>query len=255
MGTLDNRVAVVTGGSHGIGLATARALLREGASVTICSRSQDDVDAAVAQLAEHGPVAGVATDVSQRDEVERLMGYAEAAHGPIDILVCSHGAFFHAPFTELTDEAWDATFDINVKGCFLAGQVAARSMIANGRRGRIVLIGSMNADRVDPGSSHYCASKAAVNLLAAGMACDLGPHGITVNAISPGWIRTRLTDAGIDDRTDADGRFILNPVGRVGEGDDVAAAVLYLSHPSTSFVTAQVLRVDGGQSMMGANGF
>jgi NAD(P)-dependent dehydrogenase (short-subunit alcohol dehydrogenase family) len=255
LGTLDSMAAVVTGGSHGIGLATARALLREGASVTICSRTQADVDAAVSQLRASGPVEGVAADVSRREDMERLIAHAEAAHGPVDVLVCSHGAFFHAPFTELTDEAWDATFDINAKGCFLAGQIAARRMIANDRRGRIVLIGSMNADRVDPGSAHYCASKAAVNLLAAGMACDLGPYGITVNAISPGWIRTRLTEAGLDDRTDADGRFILNPVGRVGEGDDVAAAVLYLAHPSNGFVTAQVLRVDGGQSMMGANGF
>ncbi|MCW2991870.1 MAG: family oxidoreductase [Solirubrobacterales bacterium] len=254
MGTLDGTAAVVTGGSHGIGLATARALLREGASVTICSRGQADVDAAVALLAADGPVHGVAADVSVRTDVERLFAEAEAAHGPVGALVCSHGVFFHAPFTELTDEAWDATFDVNAKGCFLAGQIAARSMIANGIRGRIVLIGSMNADRVDPGSGHYSASKAAVNLLAAGMARDLGPHGITVNAISPGWIRTRLTEAAEADRTDEQGRFILNPVERIGTGDDVAEAALYLIRQS-GFVTAQILRVDGGQSMMGANGF
>ena len=131
MGTLDGTAAVVTGGSHGIGLATARALLREGASVTICSRGQDDVDAAVASLSPEGPVLGVAADVSVRADVERLFAEAEAAHGPVDSLVCSHGVFFHGSFTELTDDAWDTTFAVNTKGCFLAGQVAARSMIAN----------------------------------------------------------------------------------------------------------------------------
>jgi len=254
LGTLEGKVAVVTGGSHGIGLAVARALLREGAAVTICSRGEADVTAAVAELGVDGPVTGIAADVSVRADMERLFAHSEAAHGPVDALVCSHGVFFHAPITELTDEAWDATFDVNAKGCFLAGQLAARSMIANGTKGRIVLVGSMNADRVDPGAAHYCASKAAVNLLAAGMACDLGPHGITVNAISPGWIDTRLTHAGLPDRTDENGRFTLNPVGRVGQGADVAEAVLYLIAQS-GFVTAQVVRVDGGQAMMGANGF
>jgi NAD(P)-dependent dehydrogenase (short-subunit alcohol dehydrogenase family) len=254
MGSLDGTAAVVTGGSHGIGLATARALLREGASVAICSRGQEDVDAAVAALEDDGPVMGLAADVSVREDMDRLFAAAEEAHGPVDWLVCSHGVFFHGFFTELSDEDWDKTFDVNVKGCFLAGQTAARRMIANGRKGRIVLIGSMNADRVDPGSGHYCASKAAVNLLAAGMARDLGRNGICVNVISPGWIRTRLTEAGEADRTDEQGRFILNPVERIGVPEDVAEAALYLIRQS-GFVTAQVLRVDGGQSMMGANGF
>lgn len=238
-----------------VGIAIARALLREGASVTICSRDEGEVADAARRLSVDGSVIGVAADVAVRADVERMFERSEEEHGEPDILVCSHGVFFHAPFPRLSDEQWDRTFDVNVKGCYHAGQIAARKMLAHGRGGRIVLIGSMNSLRADPGSAHYCASKAAVDALVRGMAADLSPHGITVNAIAPGWIRTRMTEANLPQRHDEAGRFILNPVRRVGEPEDVADTVLWLVRPEASFVTAQTISVDGGQAMMGANAF
>ena len=213
MSALAGTVAVVTGASHGIGYGVARALLREGARVTICSRSADAV---------------------------------------VEALVCSHGTYVRSEFLELTDEQWETTIGTNLTGCFMCGQEAARSMVAGGRRGRVVLLSSINAFRADPGCADYGASKAGVHLLARGMACDLAPHGITVNVVVPGWIRSPMSEPFIDGAViDQDtGRFTLNLAGRVGEPEDIANAVVWLAQPATGYVTGQILTVDGGQTAM-----
>jgi len=247
-GTLDGAVAVVTGGAGGIGRAIAEALLDAAAAVVVSSRRQDAIDETVGLLAGRGTIAGVAADVTDRDDVERLFAEVRDRHGAVDVLVCSHGLYAETPFLELSDDEWRTIVDVNLRGCFLAGQVAGRQMAEAGRGGRMVLIGSLAAYGADRGAAAYSASKAGVHLLARGMAHDLARDRITVNVVDPGFIRSPMSEPYIAGMTNPQtGKFKLNPVGRPGEPSDIANAVLWLVQPATEFVTGQTIVVDGGE--------
>jgi NAD(P)-dependent dehydrogenase (short-subunit alcohol dehydrogenase family) len=224
LGALDGKVAVVTGGARGIGLGIAEVLLREGALVAVASRTQSDLDAAAERLSNTGRFMTVRCDVSSAVEVDELFHQASALQGPVEVLVCSHGVVRYVPFLELTEEQWDSTLGINLKGCFLCGQAAARAMVQTGRGGRIVFVSSINGLAAEPESSDYSASKAGIHLLARGMACDLAAAGITVNVVAPGWIRSPMSAPFLTDEI-LTGRKRFNPVGRVGEPHDIGNAV------------------------------
>jgi NAD(P)-dependent dehydrogenase (short-subunit alcohol dehydrogenase family) len=245
--SLDQKVVIVTGGARGIGRGIARVLLQHGAKVTVAARTETDLDDAARELSTIGVVTAQKCDVADREQVERLVSETQQRYGPLDGLVCCHGVIAYTPFLELTDEQWDWTLGINLRGSFFCGRAAARAMVDSGRRGRIVFISSINGLAAEPNSADYSASKAGVHLLARGMACDLADRGITVNVVAPGWIRSPMSEPYLDDDV-VSGRTRFNPVGRVGDPEDIGHAVAWLLQDGASYLTGAIVPVDGGQT-------
>jgi glucose 1-dehydrogenase len=247
---LEGTVAIVTGAGRGIGRETVRVLAERGATVVAASRTAADLDRLAAELTAKGwQVAAHPCDVALAASVQALVRWTCQRFGDPDILVCAHGVGAERPFLELTEQQWDQTLAINLKGCFLVGQAAARAMVAAGRPGRIVFVSATNAFAAEPRTSDYDASKAGLHGLTRSMALELGPHGITVNAVAPGWIHTSMTEPFLTDDL-LSGRQVVNPVGRIGQPADIAKAVAWVVDPASSFVTGAAVPVDGGQSAM-----
>lgn len=248
--TLQGRSAIVTGGGRGIGRGIAKALLEAGARVAVASRTVRDLEETVEELSPLGEVVAQPCDVSDAAQVARLVDGAVERFGSLDVLVCSHGVYdAERPFLELTEEDFDRTIAINLKGAFLCGRAAARAMVARGRGGRIVNISSINALGAEPSCADYNASKGGVNALTRAMAFDLGIHGITVNVVAPGWIRSPLSEPYLTEEI-VSGRQVINMVRRVGEPEDIGAAVVWLAADRASYVTGATIVIDGGQTAM-----
>jgi 3-oxoacyl-[acyl-carrier protein] reductase len=243
MATLGGKVALVTGGSRGIGAAIAKRLAREGAAVAITYAGSKAKAEAVVRAIEAGGGRGLAIQADSADPaaVRRAVDETVRALGRLDVLVNNAGVATVAPVEELSLEDFDHMLAVNVRGVFVATQEAVRHM---GEGGRVITIGSINAERMPfAGGSAYAMTKAAVAGLTRGLARDLGPRGITVNNVQPGPVDT--------DMNPADGEFAEGVKGflaipRYGEGDEVAAMVAYLASPEAGFVTGASLTIDGG---------
>ncbi len=248
--SLTGKVAIVTGGGRGIGRGIARRLVELGATVVVVSRTVADVEETTAQLRDLGTVEAAPCDVSDRSAARRLVAETRERHGSLDILACSHGVYdAESPFLEMTDEQWDRTLAINLGGSFVLGQAAAQTMVRDGVRGRIVFVSSINGIAAEPDCADYNASKSGLHGLARSMAYDLAPHGITVNVVAPGWVRSPMSAPYLSEDI-LTGRQRFNMVGRVGEPEDIAGAVAWLANPASSYVTGTVIAVDGGQTAM-----
>jgi NAD(P)-dependent dehydrogenase (short-subunit alcohol dehydrogenase family) len=249
-GQLGGKVAIVTGGGRGIGRGVARRLAEQGATVVVASRTAGDLAETCAELRAVGTVEARECDVSDRAAARRLVTETRAAHGALDILVCSHGVYdAESPFLDMSDDQWDRTIGINLNGTFALAQEAGRSMVADGTPGRIVIISSINGLAAEPDCADYNTSKAGLHGLVQSIAYDLSPHGITANVIAPGWVRTPMSAPYLSDDI-LSGRQRFNMAGRVGEPADIAGAVAWLVDPATSYVTGTVIPVDGGQTAM-----
>lgn len=242
---LKDKVAIITGGSRGIGFATADKFLDEGAVVIIAASSPATAQKAVGQLKEKHPgstVAGISPDLASLEAVRSAFNEVMEKYGCVDILVNNAGVSESTPFTEYTEETFDKVMDLNVKGVFNATRVASECMIARGK-GVILSTSSMVSISGQPSGFAYPASKFAVNGLTISLARELGPKGIRVNAVAPGITETDMMKAVPKEVIDPLIRQI--PLRRLGRPEDIANAFVFLASDEASYITGVVLSVDG----------
>jgi NAD(P)-dependent dehydrogenase (short-subunit alcohol dehydrogenase family) len=253
MALFQDQVVLVTGASRGIGRATARAFAAEGAQVILNYRS--DETGAQAALAEITAEGGRATlhqaDVSQPAEVARMVEAIEDHLGAIEVLVNNAGAVNRQPFLDVSLEELDAVFATNVRGVFYLSQLVARRM-AGRRRGAIIHVSSILAQQTIAGRTAYAASKGAVESLTRAMALDLAPHGIRVNAVAPGLIRTEMLLDALPDPAFQEQLQRYIPFGRFGNPDEMADAIVFLASPAARYITGVLLPVDAGLRVLEA---
>lgn len=249
---LSGRAALVTGGSRGLGLQIAEALGEQGARIVLASRKQSELDEAVAHLAQRGIAAeAVAADLAQESGVAALATEALARLGKIDILVNNAGATWGAPAEEHPVEAWDKVMNLNVRSIFLLSQAVARQSMIPNRYGRIINIASIaglagNA----PGTMQtiaYNTSKGAVVNFTRALAGEWGIHGITVNALAPGFFPSKMT-RGVLDTLGAERLARQAPLQRIGDDEDLKGAAVLFASDAGKHITGQILAVDGGVS-------
>ncbi|MFD8737528.1 SDR family NAD(P)-dependent oxidoreductase [Streptomyces sp. NPDC059618] len=244
---LTGRTAFVTGAGSGIGRATAALLAEAGATVHCADIDEQGAHETAALIKDQGGTAlGHRVDVTDRDALRQ----AVASCGPLHVMAAIAGIMHSSTVLETLDEDLDRVLNVNFKGVLYACQEAARSMIANGVRGSVVTMASGAIDSGGPGLLCYSAAKAAVVQLTKTLATEAGPHGIRVNAVAPGWIRTPMTDHHGERQAHTEAFMArLSPLGRVGEPEDIAHAVLYLASDASAFTTGQILRPNGGVAM------
>jgi NAD(P)-dependent dehydrogenase (short-subunit alcohol dehydrogenase family) len=247
---LQGKVALITGGSLGIGRAIALCYAREGAKVAIVGRGRQALEEAVREIAAAGGEAVYeVADVQDAGQVERMIDRVVERWGRIDILVNNAGICNEAKFLDITEEEWDLHLNINLKGAFLVSRLVAQLMADRGAGGSIIHVSSVNGMKAEANQAHYNVSKAGMNMLAMSMALELAPYGIRVNALCPGFIETRLTKALIDDAP-AFAEYVKSiPLGRVGQPEDLNGAALFLASDESLYMTGHCLVVDGGQVM------
>lgn len=242
---LKDKVAIITGGSRGIGFATADKFLAEGAKVIITASSQQSADKAVAKLREKYPdstIDGISPDLASLASVKEAFMLSSIKHGCVDILVNNAGISESTPFTQYTEETFDKVMDLNVKGVFNTTRAAVDCMTAKGS-GVILSTSSMVSISGQPSGFAYPASKFAVNGLTVSLARELGPKGIRVNAVAPGIIETDMMKAVPKEVIQP----LVNqiPLRRIGKPEDIANAFVFLASDEASYITGVVLSVDG----------
>lgn len=248
---LRGRRAVVSGGGRGIGRAVSLLLGRLGADVAVGfrheARSAEEVCEAIRTAGSRA--VSLQEDLARPGAGERLIASAEAALGPLDVVVLCHGVWKRAPIHEMTSSDWDDTLRVNLGSVREACSEAARRMLPR-RRGAIVLIASTAGQRGEPFHAHYAASKGAVIALTKSLAAELGGRGIRVNCVAPGWVLTDMTRAALD----AEGGETVRrqiPLGRPGTPEEIAGPVAFLVSDLSSYLHGQVLAVNGGAVMVG----
>ena len=247
MSKLDNKVAIVTGASKGIGAAIARHLAEAGAAVVVnYASSKDGAERVVADITRAGGRAiAVQADVARPEQIERLFAETRRAFGRLDILVNNAGVYEFAPLEDITPEHFHRHFDLNVLAVLLVSRAALAQFGGDG--GSIVNISSFASTLTPPQSAVYSASKAAVDAVTRTLAKELGPRGIRVNAINPGMIQTEgVRAAGMDAGDFRKQIEAQTPLGRIGQTQDVAPAVVFLASPDAGWITGETLVIGGG---------
>ena len=243
---LKDKVAIITGGSRGIGFATAEKFLKEGAAVILTASTQANADRAAAQLQEKYPesvVAGISPDLSSLESVRAAFREVTRKYGCVDILVNNAGISESTPFSEYTEETFDKVMDLNVKGVFNATKAASECMIARGK-GVILSTSSMVSISGQASGFAYPASKFAINGLTISLARELGPKGIRVNAVAPGITETDMMKAVPKEVIDP--LIAQIPLRRLGQPEDIANAFVFLASDEASYITGSILPVAGG---------
>jgi NAD(P)-dependent dehydrogenase (short-subunit alcohol dehydrogenase family) len=241
---LGGRVAVVTGGNRGLGRAFATALAGAGARVAIAARDQDRSET----VADDIGALAVATDVTDEASVSAMLDTVTSELGPVDVLVNNSGTCFHRPALDVPDEEWRAVWDVNVDGLWRCSRVVGAQMVGRGT-GAIVNIGSISAQIVNRPQMQpaYNASKAAVHQLTKSLAAEWAPHGVRVNALAPGYVKTEMAPV---DRPEFRRHWIEDaPMQRYAVPDELGPSLVYLASDASSFVTGTVLVVDGGYTL------
>jgi NAD(P)-dependent dehydrogenase (short-subunit alcohol dehydrogenase family) len=245
---LKGKIAVVTGAGQGIGRGIAEAFAEEGADVVINDLTADDRTEEVARnIQGKGRRALVVPgDVTKREDVERIFDRAWEELGPVDILANNAGIETIIPFTEITDQQWDEVTQTNLKSEWMCSQALCRRLIAEGRKGSIINIGSIQAARVLPGRTHYAPSKLAIEALTRNISAEVGVHGIRVNCIHPGLIDTPMIRWVLESPDILPHVVAQISLGRPGLPCEVGVVAAFLASDEASYVTGQSLYVDGG---------
>ncbi len=251
---LHGMTALVTGASGGIGSAIAKALAAQGARLAISGSNAQKLRAFREQLDEHTPQhlqevdhVAITCDLSNPDEVEKLIPAAVDTLGKLDILVNNAGITRDNLAMRMKDEEWDAVIRVNLEAAFRLMRAACKPMM-KARFGRIVTITSVVGQTGNPGQVNYAAAKGGLTAMTKSLAQEVASRGITVNCVAPGFIRTAMTDTLPDAQKEALNARI--PMGRMGEGEDIGAAVAYLASREAGYVTGQTLHVNGGMAMI-----
>ncbi|MDG5467077.1 3-oxoacyl-[acyl-carrier-protein] reductase [Deltaproteobacteria bacterium IMCC39524] len=244
---LSDKVAIVTGASRGIGRAIALALASQGAKVVASARNAE----ALAKLAEEiknqgGDALAVVGDVALEDDANNLVKQAVEAYGQVDVFINNAGITRDGLLLRMKNDDWDAVLDTNLKGAFLCTRAVAKVM-SKQRSGRIINISSVVGEMGNAGQANYCASKAGLLGLTKSVARELARRNVTVNAITPGFITTEMTEDMTEKAQEAMTEQI--PLGRPGSAEDVANAVIFLASDQSAYITGQVLGVNGGMYM------
>ena len=250
---LKDKVAIITGARRGMGRTHALALVEEGAKVVVSDISLEDCQKVVDEIKSAGGEAmAIKCDVTKKQEVEKMIKDTLDKFGKIDILVNNAGIAEFKAFLEMTEEEWDRTLDINLKGYFLCAQACAKEM-AKQKSGAIINISSIAMGQVGVGFSqiaHYCASKGGIAGMTEALAVELAPYNIRVNAIAPGIIETPMIDSIKQDPKTMEAMLARVPMGRVGKPEEVSNAVVFLASDKASYMTGSVIVVDGGYLAM-----
>jgi NAD(P)-dependent dehydrogenase (short-subunit alcohol dehydrogenase family) len=244
-------VAVITGGGTGMGLASAQALAGASFDLLIAGRRPQVLANARKAITDAHPERAVVTlsaDVGIPDQALRIVGRAVAELGALDVMVTAAAAYDPVPLLEMTVEQWDRTINVALRGTFVCAVAAARHMKDHGG-GRVILFGSTDSVESEPEVAHYNAAKAGVKSLAHSMAVEFAPHGISVNAIGPGWVRTPMVEEFLSQATPESLRHV-NPLGRWADPSEIANLVRYLATDAPPFLTGALIMIDGGQTIM-----
>ncbi len=244
---LDGKLAFVTGAGRGLGRAGALALAGAGANLALVSRTRSQLEETAAAAERLGRKALVAVaDTRDRAEVEAAVRAAVEAFGRIDILFNNAGTNIRKNVVDMPDEDWQTIMDTNVKGAFLVARAVARQMVRQGS-GAIINMSSMSAMSAEPTKAVYAASKGAIALLTKGLALELAPHGIRVNAIAPGYMLTSLVKGGLETDPERKRRVLARiPLGRLGEPEEIGGALVFLASDAARYVTGASITIDGG---------
>ncbi len=246
---LKNKVAIVTGARRGMGRTHSLALAKAGAKVLVADISLEDCEKVVKEIEKEGGEAlAIKCDVSKKSDVDKMIKTALDKWGQIDIFVNNAGICEFKPFLDLTEEDWEKTININLKGYFLCAQAAAKEMVKQ-KSGAIVNIASIAMGQVGvgfPALAHYCASKGGIVAMTEAMALELAPFNVRINAIAPGAIDTPMASSVSQDPKVLEGTLSRIPLHRMGRAEEVSNAVVFLASDASSYMTGSVVVVDGG---------
>jgi dehydrogenase/reductase SDR family protein 4 len=244
---LTGKNAIVTGATRGIGLAIARGFAELGATVTICGRKQETVDAALGELGFlKDKLQGVVAHVGKTEDVERLISAAEEKFGRVNVLVNNAGTNpFFGPIVESDERAWDKTFEVNLKGPYVLSRILAKKMMQAGG-GSIVNISSVAGLQAAPLQGIYSVTKAGLIMLTKVMARECGRKGVRVNCICPGVIKTHLSETLWKDEERLKAFVATKSLGRIGDTEEIVGGAVYFASDASSFTTGSVLTIDGG---------